>query len=112
MKINLKNWFQVTAFKAVKTFIQTFIAGLTVTGAGVSSLDVKSAFWVSVGSAIACFGMYFGKLQWEISNKKKFRIFAVLEEEKVADETPEKAVEKQTEFTISCTNVKGENNGR
>lgn len=101
MKINLKNWFQVTAFKAGKTFIQTFIAGLTVTGAGISSLDVKSAFWVSVGAAVACFGMYFGKLQWEITAKKKFKIFAVLDEEKVTDEKLEEvvknAVEKQPE---------------
>lgn len=86
MKINIINWCKVTAFKAVKTFIQTFIAALTVSGAGVSAVDLKSALWISVGAAIACFGMYFGKLQWEINSKKKFKIFAVLDEEKVTDE--------------------------
>ena len=93
MKINFKNWCCVTGFKAFKTFIQTFISALAVTGVGIALIDVKTAAWVGLGAALACFAMYFGKLQWEIA-KDKFRIYAVLDDEEVTDEKIQKAVDE------------------
>lgn len=92
MKINLKNWCQVTGFKAFKTFLQTFISAITVTGAGIALIDVQTGLYLGLGSALACFAMYFGKLQWEIINEK-FRIYAVLEDELLSDEKIQKIIE-------------------
>lgn len=103
MRVNIKNWLQITAFKAFKTFIQTAVAAISITGAGIAFVDVQTGLYLGLGAAISCFVMYFCKLEYEIV-KGKFKLYAVIDEAKdnaTIEATSEKLLENKDKIKES-----------
>lgn len=104
MKIGLKNWFKITCFKGLKTFISTFLSSMSFTGIDVEGLNWKTCLIVSLGSFVTCIAMYIAMLCWEIKNGK-FYIYARLEDETEKDKKIENIISDNVNI---CENLKGD----